>query len=88
MELTQTNKERLVKLVNKFIEAYHKRNKKDTRNFMYEYAVSDNGTIYCIHHYSKNISDDIVLESNIDIISKDLALLSYFIQDIIDKAFN
>ena len=88
MELTQTNKERLVKLVNKFIEAYHKQNKKDTRNFMYEYAVSDKGTIYCIHHFSKNISDDIVLESNIDIISKDLAILSNLLQDLVDKAFN
>ena len=87
MELNQTNKERLVKLANKFIEAYHKQNKKDTLNFMYDYAVSDKGTIYCIHHFSKKIGGDLALESNIDIISKDLAILSNLLKDIIDKAF-
>ena len=30
MELTQTNKERLVELTNKAIDAWHKQNKKDT----------------------------------------------------------
>ena len=50
MELTQTNKERLVELTNKAIDAWHKQNKKDTRNFMYHYAIDNQGIIYCVYH--------------------------------------
>ena len=86
MELTQTNKERLVELTNKAIDAWHKQNKKDTRNFMYHYAIDSRGIIYCVHHMSKEygIDPDIV---DISILSKDLAILSYFIQDIINQKY-
>ena len=86
MELTQTNKERLVELTNKAIDAWHKQNNKDTRNFMYHYAIDDKGVIYCVHHILKNYNTepDIVDTS---ILSKDLAILSYFIQDIINQKY-
>ena len=86
MELTQTNKERLVELTNKAIDGRHKQNKKDTRNFMYHYAIDDKGVIYCVHHMPKEygIEPDIV---DISVLSKDLALLSYFLQDIINQKY-
>lgn len=86
MELNQTNKERLVELTNKAIDAWHKQNKKDTRNFMYHYAIDDKGIIYCVHHMTKEygIDPDVV---DISILSKDLALLSYFLQDIINQKY-
>ena len=86
MELNQTNKERLVELTNKAIDAWHKQNNKDTRNFMYHYAIDDKGTIYCVFHMPKGYGEnsDIV---DISILSKDLALLSYFIQDIINQKY-
>ena len=86
MELTQTNKERLVELTNKTIDAWHKQNKKDTRNFMYHYAIDNQGIIYCVHHMPKEygIDPDIVDISNL---SKDLAILSYFLQDIINQKY-
>ena len=86
MELTQTNKERLVLLTNKAIDAWHKQNKKDTRNFMYHYAIDANGVIYCVHHMpeSYKAEPDVV---DISVLSKDLAILSYFIQDIINQKY-
>lgn len=86
MELNQTNKERLVELTNKAIDAWHKQNKKDTRNFMYHYAIDDKGIIYCVFHMPKNYGEnsDIV---DISILSKDLAILSYFLQDIINQKY-
>ena len=86
MELTQTNKERLVLLTNKAIDAWHKQNNKDTRNFMYHYAIDAKGVIYCVHHMpeSYKTAPDVVDTS---ILSKDLAILSYFIQDIINQKY-
>ena len=86
MELTQTNKERLVELTNKAIDAWHKQNNKDTRNFMYHYAIDDKGVIYCVHHMPKEYGEH---SSIVDIsnLSRDLALLSYFIQDIINQKY-
>ena len=86
MELNQTNKERLVELTNKAIDAWHKQNKKDTRNFMYHYAIDNQGIIYCVHHMPKSYGEnsDIV---DISILSKDLAILSCFIQDIINQKY-
>ena len=86
MELNQTNKERLVELTNKAIDAWHKQNKKDTRNFMYHYAIDDQGIIYCVHHMSKEYAIDPSIV-DISILSKDLAILSYFIQDIINQKY-
>ena len=86
MELTQTNKERLVELTNKAIDAWHKQNKKDTRNFMYHYAIDDQGIIYCVHHMPKSYESDSDIV-DISILSKDLALLSYFLQDIINQKY-
>ena len=86
MELTQTNKERLVELTNKAIDAWHKQNKKDTRNFMYHYAIDDKGIIYCVHHMPKSYESDSDIV-DISILSKDLALLSYFLQDIINQKY-
>ena len=86
MELTQTNKERLVMLVNLAIGAWHKQFKDNTRDFMYHYAVDANGIIYCVHHMPTgyNFEPDIV---DITILSKDLAILSYFLQDIINQKY-
>ena len=86
MELTQTNKERLVELTNKAIDAWHKQNKKDTRNFMYHYAIDNQGVIYCVYHMSKEYAIDPSIV-DISILSKDLALLSYFLQDIINQKY-
>lgn len=86
MELNQTNKERLVELTNKAIDAWHNQNKKDTRNFMYHYAIDDQGIIYCVHHMPKEYGFDTDIV-DISILSKDLALLSYFIQDIINQKY-
>lgn len=86
MELTQTNKERLVMLVNLAIGAWHKQFKDNTHDFMYHYAVDTNGVIYCVHHMPKNYecAPDVV---DITILSRDLALLSYFLQDIINQKY-
>ena len=86
MELNQTNKERLVELTNKAIDAWHKQNKKDTRNFMYHYAIDDKGIIYCVYHMPKEyrIEPTIVDISNL---SRELAILSYFLQDIINQKY-
>ena len=88
MELTQTNKERLVELTNKAIDAFHKQFKNNSRDFMYHYAIDDQGIIYCVHHMPKEYGidpdPDIV---DISILSKDLAILSYFIQDIINQKY-
>ena len=86
MELTQTNKERLVELTNKAIDAFHKQFKNNSRDFMYHYAIDDQGIIYCVHHMSKDYGacTDIV---DISILSKDLAILSYFLQDIINQKY-
>ena len=86
MVLNQTNKERLVELTNKAIDAWHKQNKKDTRNFMYHYAIDDKGIIYCVHHMPKNYESDPSIV-DISILSKDLAILSYFLQDIINQKY-
>ena len=86
MELTQTNKERLVELTNKAIDAWHKQNKKDTRNFMYHYAIDDKGIIYCVYHMPKEYAIDPSIV-DISILSKDLAILSYFLQDIINQKY-
>ena len=86
MELTQTNKERLVELTNKAIDAWHKQNNKDTRNFMYHYAIDDQGIIYCVHHMPKSYGSDPSIV-DISILSKDLAILSCFIQDIINQKY-
>lgn len=86
MELNQTNKERLVELTNKAIDAWHKQNKKDTRNFMYHYAIDNQGIIYCVYHMPKEYTaDPSIVDTNI--LSKDLAILSYFIQDIINQKY-
>lgn len=86
MELTQTNKERLVMLTNKAIDAWHKQFKNNTRDFMYHYAVDAKGIIYCVHHMPKSYetAPDVV---DISILSKDLALLSYFLQDVINQKY-
>ena len=86
MELTQTNKERLVELTNKAIDAWHKQFKNNTRDFMYHYATDDKGTIYFVSHMPKGYESkpDIV---DISILSKDLAILSYFLQDIINQKY-
>ena len=86
MELNQTNKERLVELTNKAIDAWHKQNKKDTRNFMYHYAIDDQGTIYCVYHMPKEYAIDPSIV-DVSILSKDLAILSYFLQDIINQKY-
>ena len=86
MELNQTNKERLVELTNKAIDAWHKQNKKDTRNFMYHYAIDDQGIIYCVYHMPKEYAIDPTIVDT-SILSKDLAILSYFIQDIINQKY-
>lgn len=82
MELTQTNKERLVRLVNKAIELYHELNTNDTRNFMYLYHVSDEGNLVCIHNTMPE--KPIIMSTDISIISKDLAMLSYYLTDLVD----
>ena len=86
MELTQTNKERLVLLTNKAIDAWHKQFNTNTRDFMYHYAIDANGIIYCVHHMPKSYTTepDVV---DISILSKDLAILSYFLQDIINQKY-
>ena len=86
MELTQTNKERLVELTNKAIDAFHKQFKNNSCDFMYHYAIDDQGIIYCVHHMPKEyeIEPNIV---DISILSKDLAILSYFLQDIINQKY-
>ena len=86
MELNQTNKERLVELTNKAIDAWHKQNKKDTRNFMYHYAIDNQGVIYCVYHMPKEYAIDPSIV-DISILSKDLAILSYFLQDIINQKY-
>ena len=86
MELNQTNKERLVELTNKAIDAWHKQNKKDTRNFMYHYAIDDKGIIYCVYHMPKEYATDPSIV-DVSILSKDLAILSYFLQDIINQKY-
>lgn len=86
MELNQTNKKRLVELTNKAIDAWHKQFKNNTREFMYHYAIGDNGVIYCVHHMPKEYGEH---SSIVDIsnLSRDLALLSYFLQDIINQKY-
>ena len=86
MELTQTNKERLVELTNKAIDAWHKQFKNNTREFMYHYAIDNQGIIYCVLHMPKEykIEPSIVDTS---VLSRDLALLSYFLQDIINQKY-
>ena len=86
MELTQTNKERLVELTNKAIDAFHKQFKNNSRDFMYHYAIDNQGVIYCVHHMPKEyeIEPDIV---DISILTKDLAIVSYFLQDIINQKY-
>ena len=86
MELNQTNKERLVELTNKAIDAWHKQNKKDTRNFMYHYAIDNQGIIYCVYHMPKEYAIDPSIV-DVSILSRDLALLSYFLQDIINQKY-
>ena len=86
MELTQTNKERLVELTNKAIDAFHKQFKNNSRDFMYHYAIDDQGVIYCVHHMPKSYESDSDIV-DISILSKDLALLSYFLQDIINQKY-
>ena len=86
MELTQTNKERLVELTNKAIDAFHKQFKNNSRDFMYHYAIDDKGIIYCVHHMPKNYESDSDIV-DISILSKDLAILSYFLQDIINQKY-
>ena len=86
MELTQTNKERLVELTNKAIDAFHKQFKNNCRDFMYHYAIDDQGVIYCVHHMPKSYESDSDIV-DISILSKDLALLSYFLQDIINQKY-
>ena len=86
MELTHTNKERSVQLTNKAIDAFHKQFKNNSRDFMYHYAIDDRGIIYCVHHMPKSYgSDPDVVD--ISILSKDLAILSYFLQDIINQKY-
>ncbi len=82
MELTQTNKERLVQLVNKAIELYHELNADDTRNFMYSYYVSDQGSLVCIHNIVPE--KPIIMSTDINNISKDLAMLGYYLTDLVD----
>ena len=86
MELTQKNKERLVELTNKAIDAFHKQFKNNSRDLMYHYAIDNQGVIYSVHHMPKEyeIEPDIV---DISILSKDLAILSYFLQDIINQKY-
>ena len=86
MELTQTNKERLVELTNKAIDAFHKQFKNNSRDFMYHYAIDNQGIIYCVHHMSKSYGSDPDIV-DISILSKDLAILSYFLQDIINQKY-
>ena len=86
MELTQTNKERLVELTNKAIDAFHKQFKNNSRDFMYHYAIDDQGVIYCVHHMPKSYESDSDIV-DISILSKDLAILSYFLQDIINQKY-
>ena len=86
MVLNQTNKEKLVELKYKAIDAWHKQNKKDTRNFMYHYTIDDQGVIYCVHHMPKSYGSDPDIV-DISILSKDLAILSYFLQDIINQKY-
>ena len=86
MELTQTNKERLVELTNKAIDAWHKQFKNNSRDFMYHYAIDDQGIIYCVYHMPKEYATDPSIV-DISILSKDLAILSYFLQDIINQKY-
>ena len=86
MELNKTKKKRLVELTNKAIDAWHKQNKKDTRNFMYHYAIDNQGVIYCVYHMPKEYAIDPSIV-DISILSKDLAILSYFLQDIINQKY-
>lgn len=87
MEFTQQNKERLAMLTNLAIGAWHKQFKDNTREFMYHYAVDAKGTIYCIHHLPENYGGNTPLVVDIDMMSRDLALLSYFLQDIINQKY-
>ena len=86
MELTQTNKERLVELTNKAIDAFHKQFKNNSRDFMYHYAIDDQGIIYCVHHMPKEYATNPSIVDT-SILSRDLALLSYFLQDIINQKY-
>lgn len=88
MKFTQKNKERLAELTNKAIEAWHAQFKDNTRDFLYHYEVSENGDVYCIHHFSAKMGGYMRSLVEVDMMSRDLALLSFFLQDIIDKQFN
>ena len=88
MTFTKTNKERLAKLTNKAIEAWHAQFKDNARDFLYHYEVSENGDVYCIHHFSAKMGGYTRSLVEVDMMSRDLALLSFFLQDIIDKQFN
>ena len=85
MELNNNLKERLVILTNKAIDGYHAQFKKDTKEFMYHYAF-DNGTIYLVHHMPAgyHVEPSIV---DITVLSRDLALLSYLVCDIINQKY-
>lgn len=85
MTFTQANKERLAKLTDRAIEAFHAQYKGNTRDFMYHYEVSENGDVYCVHHFSAKMGGYKRSLVEVDMMSRDLALLSYFLQDIIDK---
>ena len=87
MTFTQINKERLAKLTNKAIEAYHAQFKDNTRDFLYHYEVSSNGDVYCVHHFSAKMGGYMRSMVEVDMMSRDLALLSSFLQDIIDNQF-
>ena len=85
MTFTQTNKERLAKLTNKAIDAWHAQFKDNKRDFLYHYEVSESGEVYCVHHFSAKMGGYMSSLVEVDMMSRDLALLSSFLQDIIDK---
>ena len=87
MKFTQINKERLAKLTNKAIDAYHAQFKDNKRDFMYHYEVSESGEVYCVHHFPAKLGGYMRSMVEVDMMSRDLALLSFFLQDIIDKQF-
>lgn len=84
MTFTQANKERLAKLTNKAIDAWQAQCKRD---FRYHYEVSANGDVYCVHHLPAKMGGYMRSLVEVDMMSRDLALLSSFLQDIIDKQF-
>ena len=53
---------------------------------MYHYAIDNQGIIYCVYHMPKGYTIDPSIV-DVSILSKDLAILSYFIQDIINQKY-